>query len=134
MTTISGPPGEAPSDDEPLDESVFAADETLAFDISSSDGTAHVRLTGAVVEVTASELSIVLDGLIRGGHRRLAVDLAQLRPMGRAGAAVLNRTAADLRGVGGRLTLVNVPGEAVALLELSGLSPDVVVNPPREGG
>lgn len=134
MTTVSGPPGAAPSDDEPLDDSAFAADETLAFDISSSDATAHVRLTGAVVEATASELSIVLDGLIRGGHRRLTVDLGQLRPMGRAGAAVLNRTAADLRGVGGVLALVNVPNDVVGLLERAGLSPDVLVNPAREDG
>jgi anti-anti-sigma regulatory factor len=108
------------------------SDESLAFDISSSDATAHVRLTGAVVESTVIELSNVLGGLVRGGHRRVTVDFGQLRQTSCVATGVLNRTAADLRAAHGELTLVKVPEETLALLRRAGLSRDVVVNPPGD--
>lgn len=122
MTTLSGQNGT----EEPLRD-------TLAFDITSSDATAHVRLTGALVEATAVEFCNVLGGLVRGGHRSVTVDFGQLRSASCVATGVLNGTAADLRAAGGVLTLVNVAAETVALLERAGLSRDVVVNPAPEG-
>lgn len=120
-----------PADETAVETAVETA-ETLAFDISSSDATAHVRLTGAIVESTAIELSNVLGGLARGGHRHVTLDLGQLRRTSCVATGVLNRTAADLRSVQGELTLINVPDETLSLLRRAGLSRDVVVNPAPE--
>ena len=103
--------------------------ESLAFDIVSSDHTAHVRLSGAIVPETAFEFANVVGGLLRGGHRCLRLDFAQLRAVAGIAVGTLNHAAAELRGRNGELQLLNVPDNIVELLQRCGLHRDVAVNP-----
>ena len=110
----------------------FAIDETaesLTFDIVSSDHTAHVRLSGAIVPETAFEFTNVIGGLLRSGHRGLHLDFGQLRTVAGVAVGTLNHAAAELRGRGGELLLHNVPTDIAALLQRCGLHRDVLVNP-----
>lgn len=91
-------------------------------DVSVSGPTAVLRLSGELFAGTVAELGAQLLAVIHSNHLELLVDMRALSRVSPTCAATLNRAAAELRRLGGRLTLAGVTDTDRAALCHAGLS------------
>lgn len=91
-------------------------------DISASGPTAALRLSGELGADTLGEFGAQLLAVIRTKHRHVLVDLSAVSHIAPASVGVFNRAAAELRALGGQLTLTGVTHTDLAELVHAGLS------------
>jgi anti-anti-sigma factor len=107
--------------DDPAAPPGGASRGTLYCDVSASHPAAAVRLTGELGADTVAALGGELLALIRTRHHQLTIDVNGLSHVSPVCVGVLNRAAAELRRLGGRLTLSGVSDSESAALRHAGL-------------
>lgn len=93
---------------------------------------AEVRLSGELDDSDAGSLDALLDGLLREGYRRVAVDLAELRFLGCAGHTVFVRTHGRACAAGAQVLFTRPTPMITRLLRITELDLVLVVQPARD--
>lgn len=78
------------------------------------DNGVELRPSGTLDAVTARFLDARLDALIRSGYDEIVVDLTSVDRLDRVGSEPIERAAAVLDALGGRLTVLDPHGELAA--------------------
>lgn len=92
----------------------------------------EVQLIGELDSSNAAPLEAVLDGLIRAGHRRIAVDLAELRFLGCTGLSVFVRAHDTACAAGAQVHFTRPTSMTTRILRITGLDLVLVVRTDRD--
>jgi anti-anti-sigma factor len=103
--------------------------ETFSLTVRLPDGRAVVEVRGEVDMNTAPELRGVLDSVMER-HKHVVLDLAELDFTDASGLAVVAHASAITSGAEGSLTLRSPSSAVLRLLEITGMTDSVRIEPP----
>jgi len=96
--------------------------------IASGEGAATVRVSGEVDMATAPQLRMVLDHLVDEGAQRIVLECNALTFLDSSGIGVLVATR-NRMGEGGQLVLDSPPAHVRKVLDITGVSEHLSIEP-----
>lgn len=118
---------ETPSAEGPTTDDVGGALASLAVHIAFDAGHVIVSVRGDLDAESTPTLAAILAALVPAGHITIVLDLAAVAFMGAAGLGMIASFGERIRAIGGALTMREPSARTRRVLDLTGVSPRVLI-------